>query len=125
MEPIEIKENQLEEILREQIYNAKDFPLSGWRIPIYVDNDGEIIAGSWLAQGSWQPGKIELTSIKPWEMDQCYDYKGNMVDEDDLNEEDYQGNLEDYEDTLYNHYRAAIQFVISEKYPNIEIVNEN
>lgn len=67
---IEIKETQLREILNEAFKEAFQFGWTGWRIPIFVENNGEVLKGSWMSQNSYQPDALELpVRIEAWDLD--------------------------------------------------------
>lgn len=67
---IKIKETQLREILNEAFKEAFQFDWTGWRIPIFVENNGEVSKGSWMSQNSYQPDAIELpVRIEAWDLD--------------------------------------------------------
>jgi hypothetical protein len=116
--PITVDRDELRKVLREEIENAKDFEWSGWRIPIYVLEDGTVTSGSWLSQGSSSPSTHELYGIKTWSMDEVTDKAGNKVeDETELTEEEYQDNLESYLDYLVDFHEDRI-------YEKLEAENE-
>lgn len=78
---IQIEEENLKEVLREAVKEAFMFDWTGWRIPIFVEKDGKPSKGSWMGQGSWQPGCYELpVKIETWDLD--YD-----PDEEDMDYE--------------------------------------
>ena len=60
--------DQLETVLHQAFKDAHKFEWTGWRIPIYVNEDGEVHAGSWLSNNSWQPDAIELIGIERWDV---------------------------------------------------------
>lgn len=66
--PILINIDQLENVLHQAFKDAHKFQWTGWRIPIYVNDDGEVHAGSWLSNNSWQPDLIELIGIERWDV---------------------------------------------------------
>jgi hypothetical protein len=64
-----VREESLREVLRVELETARDFEWSGWRIPVYVSEDGICSAGGWLSNNSWQPGIEELPKVvEPWTM---------------------------------------------------------
>jgi len=71
---ININEQELRDILIEAVKEAYKFDWTGWRIPIYIDEQGEISKGSWLNNSSWQPGIEELPiTVETWEIPLLYD----------------------------------------------------
>ena len=74
--------------LMTEIENTKDAKFnSGWRKPIfvhefesekdildYIENHNEVSIslsfGSWISDGTWQPGAIELCALRAWECDE-------------------------------------------------------
>lgn len=90
---IKINEDQLREVLTNEERNAHRFDWTGWRIPIFVEDDGSVSSGSWLSYNSWQPDVIELpVKVETWSMTDIHnDYRdedGNdMFDEYDLEAE--------------------------------------
>jgi hypothetical protein len=116
--PITVDRDELRKVLREELENAKDFDWSGWRIPIYVLEDGTITSGNWLSQGSYSPSTHELYGISSWSMDEITDKDGNEVeDETELSEEEYHDNLENHLDYLVDFHEDRI-------YEKIEYENE-
>lgn len=96
---IKIKEEDLRDILKKELENARNFSWIGWRIPIYTENNGELSSGSWLSQGSWQPDAIEVHSLHSWNM-------GDLGHLDENGEEDYD------EDDLEEEIENSIDFVV-------------
>lgn len=63
-----LSEEDLRDVLIEQIKYAADFDFqTGWRIPIFLHEDGHLEAGEWLSNNSYQPGLIEIISVEPWD----------------------------------------------------------
>jgi len=81
MKTIKIDYDELFLALQKEIENARDFGWTGWRIPIYVDEKGHVYAGDWLSRGSYQPGTIEIYSIKRW-------LTSDWVEDEDINNEE-------------------------------------
>lgn len=78
---ISIDEQELRDVLAEALEQAYQFEMTGWRIPVYVANDGEVTTGSWLGQGSYQPDLHELpVRITSWDL-------GYEADEYDISNE--------------------------------------
>lgn len=85
LETREINKESLEDVLREALNKALNFGWSGWRIPIYLEDDGTVTLGGWASQGQWQPDEIELpVRVESWEMPNDY---GENPDEADISEE--------------------------------------
>ena len=61
---IKINEDSLRETLINVLVKAEGSTFSGWRIPLFVNDDGTVSAGSWISQNSWQPDAIEVPHIK-------------------------------------------------------------
>ena len=67
---VQVSENSLRIALDEALHEARNFDWTGWRLPLFVDEDGEVSVGSWMSQGSWQPGAEELPiKIEGWSME--------------------------------------------------------
>jgi len=75
--------DKLKDTIKEQLINALDASMQGWRIPIYVDTmSGKITTGNWLSQGNYQPDAFEFYSIKQWEIDwEEYLNEGESIDD--------------------------------------------
>ena len=70
MKIYKIKEDELRAVLKKELRNAYDFEWTGWRIPIYYNEEtGRVSSGSWLSNNSHQPDILELTSIESWSID--------------------------------------------------------
>lgn len=77
-----VSETSLREVLKKSLNEALDFDWTGWRIPIYVDSEGNCSSGTWLSQGSWQPDEVELpVRVESWRMPDEY---GESPDEADV-----------------------------------------
>lgn len=69
MKTITINKENLRNLLIEQIKRAEGFDWSGWRIPIYVTEEGELSNGNWLSNNSWQPDSIEIpVRVEGWHL---------------------------------------------------------
>lgn len=80
-----VNEESLREVLKKELENARDFDMSGWRIPIYVNEEGKCFAGSWLSNNSWQLEEEELPKVvEPWTMS---DREYEEFSEEDVNYE--------------------------------------
>ena len=79
MKTLKIDRNELENVLNEQIHIAMNFPWTGWRIPIYCNDKGELSPGNWLSYNSYQPGSLEIYSIERWLL-------SDMTDNDNADE---------------------------------------
>lgn len=109
MKTIKIDETELREILKTQLANALDFAWTGWRIPIYAEEDGRLSAGNWLSRGSWQPDAIEVYSLETWNMSDI-GYTGEYTDKEDLEEGE-----EGYNDNDIEHeIEEAIEWIIDD-----------
>ncbi len=85
LEKIQIDTESLRELLKKELYNALDFSWTGWRIPIYVEEDGTLGSGGWLSQGSWQPDALEVYSLETWNMGDR-GYLGEYTEKENLEE---------------------------------------
>jgi len=79
-EPIRINYCSLVDCLIKAIVQAHDFCWTGWRIPIYLDEEtGLVSSGSWLSNNSWQPDAHELpVKVETWSMAD-WGYEGKLV----------------------------------------------
>lgn len=84
MKKIIVKEANLRKALEEAFHDTKDFEWSGWRLPVFLSEDG-ISVGDWLSNNSYQPGAIEIASVERWSLSEHWsDYEGNNDDEDSI-----------------------------------------
>jgi hypothetical protein len=124
--PIEVDESELRGVLRESLESAKDFDWSGWRIPIYVLEDGTVTTGDWLSQGSYSPSTHEIYGIKSWSMDEVIDKEGNEVeDETELTKEEYESNLENHLDHLEDFHMERIFEKLQEDREIAEVMGDD
>ncbi len=72
MRTINIIKNSLEKSIREAYLKTLDFELSGWRIPIYINEQkGECSIGNFLSDNSHQTDLHELPiHVVRWTMDE-------------------------------------------------------
>jgi hypothetical protein len=105
----QINKDSLTESLKEAYLNTLDFSWTGWRIPIYLDEDSfETSTGSFLSNNSWQPDTHELPlNVLTWNMSDL-GYDDNYTDDDVDNEIDekinwYINSIEDYYDEEYEY----------------------
>jgi hypothetical protein len=86
MKTIIINRQSLESKLTEAYQKALDFDWTGWRIPIYLDEEtGQCSLGGWLSISSWVPDKHELPiNVVTWNMEEM---GFENPDDEDLNYE--------------------------------------
>ena len=96
---INVNEESLRSILKVELENARDFNLQGgYRIPIYVDEEGNCTSGGWLSQNCYQPNAEELPKVvERWTMSDR-GYHGEFVTGDlEEGQEGYNQDDIDYE----------------------------
>lgn len=91
---IKISEDELRMVIKEALKMAYDFSWSGWRLPIFLEDDNELKIGNWLSVGSWQPGIEEIYSVESWTIDNWFDSYGNQVEKEILSKEEIDQNIE-------------------------------
>lgn len=95
MDSITITQSDAEKVIKEAIEQAHQFDWTGWRLPIFVNEDGSLEVANWLSDGSWQPDAVELPlKITAWCMSSI---EGTYTDEDGndiYNEEDFEWEVE-------------------------------
>lgn len=108
---MKIDESKLRDLLKTELKNALDFAWTGWRIPIYVEDDGSLSAGGWLSQGSWQPDAIEIYSLETWNMSDR-GYMGEYTEkelEEGYNDDDIDYEIEESIDWIIEHFEGVAQ----------------
>lgn len=130
-----IEENDLIEAIKEAARTAHGSELSGWRIPIYIDfgidgngldpnqkNSTSFSEGSWLSQGSWQPGCIEATAVNPW---QCAGWEeGGWSNEEEFDENDQiESELDEWFNSNIVSYKDEVRTALEEYFQDNEIEN--
>jgi len=124
--PIEVDESELRSVLRNSLESAKDFDWSGWRIPIYILEDGTVTSGDWLSQGSCSPSAHEIYGVKSWSMDEVIDKEGNeLEDENELTKEEYESNLENQLDHLEDFHMERIFEKLKEDREIAEVMGDD
>lgn len=79
----QVSEDKLRETLEQAYNHANDFDWSGWRLPIFLSDDGELSIGDWMSVGSWQPGVLEITSVERWTLTELWpDFEGEISEDD-------------------------------------------
>jgi len=84
METIKISKSKVQEALEIALKNTRNHPMSGWGIPIYIEDDGRITAGNIISQNIWQPDALEIYRVPVWESD------ADDNDKDAIDEEIYE-----------------------------------
>ena len=79
---ITINRDELIEILASCFKKTLNMEMSGFGIPIYLNNDGSVEAGGFLSDNSWQPGAIEIYRVRRWESNE--DEQGIIFEIDDM-----------------------------------------
>lgn len=96
MKILKINKKELRKAIEEQIKIAADFEWqSGWRLPIFFDEENGITKGGWCSQGTWQPGTTEIVSITPWSINEFRDMSPYLTD-DEIVEEYLFNTIDDY-----------------------------
>jgi hypothetical protein len=91
-----INYKELKNALHKAFECAYNSSLTSWRLPVFVGDNGKIIVGDWMSQGSYQPGATELYSVKSWTMDDSWhNSEGEQVEEEELSEQEIQDNIDD------------------------------
>lgn len=90
---VKINHDSLVDCIEEALISAEGFGWTGWRIPIYLDEEtGLVSSGNWLSNSSWQPDAHELpVKIESWLMSD-FGYEGKEVDEQDIDSDNEEGN---------------------------------
>lgn len=113
MKTIKINRQSLESKLKEAYLKALDFDWTGWRIPIYIDEQtGQCSLGNWLSQSSWQPDMEELPiTVETWNM---YDlgYVDKDFDDDDIHYE-IDGKVDWYITQLELYYHEEYKYEVN------------
>lgn len=126
-EKIVINKDQLREVLKEEIKNALDFDWSGWKIPIYVSENGKVSAGEWLSNNSYQPGAIEIIGVKPWNIE--WDMVADAMNYDsieELTEDDKEGYIDVEVDNMIDSYISDIErFIETPEFHDPEIEEDD
>lgn len=84
-----VNEDELENVLKNEIENAMNFSWHGWRIPIFVTENGKIIAGNWMNKNTYNPELYEIIGIKPWSENEIefFNEEGEIVEKEQLTQE--------------------------------------
>jgi hypothetical protein len=118
---IKINKDKLKNTIKLALRHALDFNWSGWRLPIFANDDGELEIGSWMSQGSWQPGANELYSIEPWEIDEWYDSQGLVPNKEELSEDDIEENIVENVDDLIDFHIEGVEDKIDQHNTTIQM----
>ena len=90
MKTYKINREQLEDLLREQYKEMRDYPDSGIRTPIFFNTENKsVYAGGYLSVGQWVEGRVELpVRVTTWTTDETEPdetdiewYVDNMVEQ--------------------------------------------